>query len=81
MEKEINLTIEKARELGGIEINVNELGRTKSKSINKLIKNNLFQVKPNDKLIYLVYSNSAQIQVVFKIIEGKTNLVILYWFN
>lgn len=72
-----NITIEKLQSVGGQIVTVNADLKTGFYPLDKFIKEKELPCKEGDKLLYILYSNLSKFQIIYKINEDNT-LILLY---
>ena len=77
---EYNIDLKKCIELGGKIVKF-ENGKTNSISLNRLLKKENINIEEGTDIVYIMYSDSSTIQIVFKILniaEENSKLKCLY---
>lgn len=65
---EYNIDLKKCLKLGGKIVKF-ENGKTNSISLNRLLKKENINVEEGTNIVYIMYSDSSTIQIVFKILN------------
>lgn len=65
---EYNINLKKCLKLGGKIVKF-ENGKTNSISLNRLLKKENINVEEGTDIVYIMYSDSSTIQIVFKILN------------
>lgn len=77
---EYNIDLKKCIKLGGKIVKF-ENGKTNSISLNRLLKKENINIEEGTDIVYIMYSDSSTIQIVFKILnieEENSKLKCLY---